>query len=78
MIVSFNGAFKHRKGRVAMSKKRILILVETSRAFGRQIIQGISQFALEKGSWIVLLEDRGFFEHIPFYYERHPLFCTIP
>ena len=48
-----------------MTKKRILILVETSRAFGRQIIQGISQFALEKGSWIVLLEDHGFFDRIP-------------
>jgi len=48
-----------------MAKKRILILVETSRAFGRQIIQGISRFALERGSWIVLLEDHGFFERIP-------------
>lgn len=53
-----------------MSKKRILVLIETSRIFGRQIIQGISQFALEKGSWIILLEDRGFFERIPFWVKR--------
>ena len=48
-----------------MLKKRILILVETSRVFGRNIIKGISQFALEKGSWSVLLEDRGFFDRVP-------------
>jgi len=53
-----------------MPKKRILILAETSRTFGRQIIQGISQFALEKGSWALLLEDRGFFDRVPFWMEE--------
>jgi LacI family transcriptional regulator len=55
---------------VKMPKKRILILVETSRAFGRQVIQGISQFSLEKGSWALLLEDRGFFDRVPFWVKR--------
>jgi len=51
-------------------KKQILILVETSRMFGRQIIQGISQFALEKGSWGLLLEDCGFLKQVPLWMKR--------
>ena len=53
-----------------MSKKRILILVETSRVFGRTIIQGVSRFALEKGSWTILLEDRGFFDRVPLWTKK--------
>ena len=40
-------------------KKRILILIETSRIYGRQIIDGIVRYSLENGNWILFLEDRG-------------------
>lgn len=39
--------------------KKILLLIETSRTYGRQIIEGITKYALEKGSWTTFFEDRG-------------------
>ncbi|MGL4942268.1 MAG: XylR family transcriptional regulator [Thermoguttaceae bacterium] len=46
-------------------KKKVLLLVETSRAFGRGILQGISRFMLEHNDWHVQLEDRGLLETAP-------------
>jgi len=40
-------------------KKRVLLNVETSRAYGRNIIRGVSQYLVEHGGWTVYLEDRG-------------------
>jgi len=42
-----------------MKKKNVLLLIETSRAFGRGLLQGISRHALEHDDWIVHVEDRG-------------------
>ena len=42
--------------------KRILLVVETSRVYGRGIVTGISQFALEHGGWQIHFEDRGLLE----------------
>ena len=44
-------------------KKHILINVETSRAYGRNIIRGVSQYLIENGGWTVYLEDRGLQEN---------------
>lgn len=44
---------------ILRKKKRILLLVETSRVFGREIIRGVTRFAVEDGSWALFLEDRG-------------------
>ena len=44
--------------RTAM-KKKILVLVETSRTYGRQIIAGITRYAKENGRWAIYLEDHG-------------------
>lgn len=46
-------------------KKSILLFVETSRAFGRRLLQGIAQFILEHEEWIVHVEDRGLLESTP-------------
>ncbi|MDR1963913.1 MAG: DNA-binding transcriptional regulator [Planctomycetaceae bacterium] len=40
-------------------KKRILVLVETSRTFCCQIIEGVNRFALGQKEWMLVLEDRG-------------------
>ncbi|TWU37367.1 XylR family transcriptional regulator [Novipirellula artificiosorum] len=45
--------------------KQILLLVETSRVFGRGVIQGISRFARERANWIFHFEDRGILEGLP-------------
>ena len=40
-------------------KKNVLLVVETSRAFGRGLLQGISRHVLEHDNWSVHVEDRG-------------------
>lgn len=45
-----------------MQKKNILLAVETSRAFGRGLIRGVSRYALEQGNWSLLFQDRGMLE----------------
>jgi LacI family transcriptional regulator len=38
-------------------QKRVLLLIETSRAFGRNLIEGITQYATEQKSWNFFLCD---------------------
>jgi LacI family transcriptional regulator len=38
-------------------KKRVLIIIETSRVFGRNLIEGIAQFATEHKNWNMFLCD---------------------
>ena len=45
--------------------KQILLLVETSRVFGRGVIQGISRYAQQRANWIFHFEDRGILERLP-------------
>ncbi|EMI58038.1 XylR family transcriptional regulator [Rhodopirellula sallentina] len=45
--------------------KQILLLVETSRVFGRDVIQGISRYAKERANWLFHFEDRGINEGLP-------------
>jgi LacI family transcriptional regulator len=37
----------------------VLLLVETSRAYGRGVIEGVSRYALENGPWMIQFEDRA-------------------
>jgi LacI family transcriptional regulator len=46
-------------------KKKVLLLVETSRSFGRQIIQGVSQFVMEHHNWNIIFQDRSVLEQFP-------------
>lgn len=48
-----------------MKKKNVLIVVETSRAFGRGLLEGISQYLLETHCWNIHAEDRGLLEATP-------------
>ena len=45
-----------------MKRKTILLAIETSRSFGRGLIKGIAQYALEQGNWSLLFQDRGMLE----------------
>ena len=40
-------------------KKRILLVIETSRGHGRNILDGIASYVREKGDWQLFFEDRG-------------------
>jgi LacI family transcriptional regulator len=37
----------------------ILLMIETSRTFGREIVEGIARYAFENGPWSIQFEDRG-------------------
>ena len=37
----------------------ILLLIETSRAYGRQLVKGIGRYARERGPWSFRFEERG-------------------
>ncbi len=38
---------------------RVLLLIETSRAYGRGLVEGIARYARENGPWSIQFEDRG-------------------
>jgi len=46
-------------------KKQVLLIIETSRAHGRGILEGILQYIREKNDWKVYFEDRGVSEKLP-------------
>jgi len=50
--------------------KQILLLVETSRIFGRGVIRGISRYARERANWLFHFEDRGILERLPAWLEN--------
>jgi LacI family transcriptional regulator len=43
---------------MAFSPKQVLLLIETSRAAGRRIIEGITQYVIERQNWSIHLEER--------------------
>jgi LacI family transcriptional regulator len=40
----------------------VAILVQTSTAWGREIVEGIAEFVQERGPWLVFIESRGLHE----------------
>jgi len=52
-------------GRSVKQRKNVLLLVETSRAFGRGILHGISRYVFENDNWSIHVEDRGLLECAP-------------
>ncbi|MDO4586110.1 MAG: DNA-binding transcriptional regulator [Planctomycetia bacterium] len=48
-----------------LDTKRILLIIESSTSYGREILHGISQFAREKNNWWFLVELRGIEESPP-------------
>lgn len=38
---------------------QVVLLIETSRAYGRGIIEGIARYSLENGPWSIRFEERG-------------------
>jgi LacI family transcriptional regulator len=50
---------------VAARPKRVALLVETSKAFGRGVLQGIGRWQREHEPWRVYADERGFNEAVP-------------
>ncbi|MDO5565893.1 MAG: substrate-binding domain-containing protein, partial [Planctomycetia bacterium] len=50
--------------------KQILLLVETSRQYGRDIIAGVTQYVRENSTWNIYFEDRGLNEKVQANYDN--------
>lgn len=50
-----------------MKTYEVLLLVETSRAYGRGVIEGIAKYADEQGNWSLHFEDRSLHDRLPFW-----------
>lgn len=48
-----------------MNKKRVLLVIESSRAYGRGLIQGITRYVQERNHWSVTFEEQGILTSIP-------------
>lgn len=46
-------------------KKQVLLVIETSRAYGRGIIEGVSRFIRETESWSIQFEEQGVLTTVP-------------
>ena len=54
---------------MSKKKKRVLLLIETSREYGRGIISGVTQFVKEHENWNIYFEDRGLNEPKPVHFK---------
>ena len=50
---------------ISRSSFQVLLIVETSRAYGRGIVEGVSKYAFEQGNWFIHFQDRGLVEMLP-------------
>jgi LacI family transcriptional regulator len=44
---------------------QVLLLIETSRAYGRGLVEGIARYAEENGPWSIFFEERGLTDPLP-------------
>jgi hypothetical protein len=45
--------------------RRVALLVETSKAFGRGVLRGVSRWLREHEPWSLYADERGFEEGVP-------------
>lgn len=48
-----------------MRKKQVLLVIESSRAYGRGLIQGITRYVQETNNWVVHFEEQGILTTVP-------------
>ena len=55
------------------TRRHVALIVETSRAYGRDVLRGISQFVRQNPKWSVRLQDRGLNDPLPDWLTRWQL-----
>ena len=66
--LEYGGYVSNRPSRtipLVTRKKQVLLLIETSRAYGRGLIEGVAKYASEQDDWSIHFEDRSLHEHLP-------------
>jgi LacI family transcriptional regulator len=53
--------------------RHVALLIETSRAYGRGLLEGIARYVREHGHWTVRLQDRGLNDPLPDWLTRWPV-----
>ncbi|MEZ0268474.1 MAG: substrate-binding domain-containing protein [Phycisphaerae bacterium] len=53
-----------------MPLPQVLILVETSKAYGRGMLAGIGRYALAHGPWSIFFEERSLFDRLPHWFAQ--------
>lgn len=49
---------------------KVLLLIETSRAYGRGLVEGVVRFAEENGPWSIFFEERGLSDPLPRWFKN--------
>jgi LacI family transcriptional regulator len=44
---------------------QVMLLIDTSSAYGRDLVEGVGRYAAEHGPWSIYHEDRGLFDPLP-------------
>jgi LacI family transcriptional regulator len=57
----------------AAPRKKVALLVETSRAYGRGICRGVAQFAQQHSDWLIIYQERNLKQSIPDFLRRYPI-----
>ena len=53
-------------------RPRVILLIESSRAYGRGCLQGIAAYVRVRGPWSCIHLERGLAEGVPAWVERLP------
>jgi LacI family transcriptional regulator len=51
-------------------RKRVALLVESSRAYGRGLLEGIAAYVRDQGNWSVYHQERGISDDAPAWFDR--------
>jgi LacI family transcriptional regulator len=57
----------------AAPQKKVALLVETSRAYGRGICRGVAQFTQQHPHWLIIYQERNLKQSIPDFLRRFPI-----
>jgi LacI family transcriptional regulator len=61
---------KTKAGKSPRQRPRVALLIETSRAYGRDLLMGIAKYLRIHGSWSVEFEEGDFTEQLPDWFSR--------
>ena len=53
-----------------LKSPRVLLLIDTSSVYGRELIEGVGRYAAEHGPWSIYHDDRGLFDPLPTWLKR--------
>lgn len=52
------------------SRPHVALLIESSRAYGRGLLQGVAKYVREHGPWYISLQERSFGDEVPIWLEK--------